>query len=77
MIHYNNILMRTKSVRTHEWNNKKKISKELKEPIVTYNVSVSNTDADDLGELYDMMRYASERGCGQPVQVQFTIEREC
>ena len=77
MIQYNNILMRTKSVRTHEWNTKKKIAKELKEPIVTYNVSVSNTDAYDLGELYDMMRYASERGCGQPVQVQFTIEREC
>jgi len=75
MIHYNNILMRTKSVRTHEWNTKKKISKELKEPIVTYNVSVSNADAYDLGELYDMMRYASERGCGEPVQVQFTIER--
>ena len=67
--------MRTKSVQTHEWNTKN-IRKELKKPIVTYNVSVSNTDAYDLGELYDMMRYASERGCGQPVQVQFTIERE-
>ena len=75
MIQYNHILMRTKSVRTHEWNAKKRISKELKEPVVTYNVSVSNTDAYDLGELYDMMRYASERGCGQPVHVQFTIER--
>lgn len=75
MIHYNNILMRTKSVRTHEWNTKKKISKELKEPIVTYNVSVSNEDAYDLGELYDMIRYAHERGCGEPVHVQFTIER--
>ena len=75
MIHYNNILMRTKSVRTHEWNTKKKISKELKEPIVTYNVSVSNADAYDLGELYDMIRYAHERGCGEPVHVQFTIER--
>ena len=66
--------MRTKSVRTHEWNTKN-IRKELKEPVVTYNVSVSNTDAYDLGELYDMMRYASERGCGEPVHVQFTIER--
>jgi hypothetical protein len=75
MISYNHILMRTKSVQTHEWNTKN-IRKELKEPVVTYNVSVSNTDAYDLGELYDMMRYASERGCGQPVQVQFTIERE-
>ena len=66
--------MRTKSVQTHEWNTKN-IRKELKKPVVTYNVSVSNTDAYDLGELYDMMRYASERGCGQPVHVQFTIER--
>ena len=75
MIQYNSILMRTKSVRTHEWNSKKRISKELKEPVVTYNVSVSNTDAYDLGELYEMLKYASERGCLDPVHVQFTIER--
>ena len=74
MLHYNNILMRTKSVQTHEWSTKN-IRKELKKPVVTYNVSVSNTDAYDLGELYDIMRYASERGCGEPVHVQFTIER--
>ena len=67
--------MRTKSVRTHEFNSEEQKAIELKKPIVTYNVSVSNTDAYDLGELYDMMRYASERGCGEPVHVQFTIER--
>ena len=67
--------MRTKSVRTHEFNSEKQKAVKLKKPIVTYNVSVSNTDAYDLGELYEMIKYAHERGCGEPVHVQFTIER--
>ena len=75
MLHYNNILMRTKSVRTHEYNSEEQKAVKLKKPIVTYNVSVSNTDAYDLGELYEMLKYASERGCLEPVHVQFTIER--
>jgi len=75
MLHYNNILMRTKSVRTHEFNSEEQKAIKLKKPIVTYNVSVSNLDAYDLGELYEMLKYASERGCGEPVHVQFTLER--
>ena len=39
------------------------------------NEYVSNADAYDLGELYEMLKYASERGCLEPVHVQFTIER--
>jgi len=53
--------MRTKSVRTHEYNSEEQKAVKLKKPIVTYNVSVSNADAYDLGELDDMKSYAHER----------------
>ena len=74
MISYNNILMRTKSVRTHEFNSEEQKAIELKKPIVTYSNHILDADTYDLGTLYKMMDYVSD--VGHNVEVSFTIEKE-
>jgi len=76
MIHYENVNMWTVHTRTTEYNSKTGKHKDLKHPIVTKKVHVSDMDAYDLGELYDLIKFAVARDPYNKINVSFTVKEE-
>ena len=74
MIHYENVNMWTVHTRTTEYNSKTGKHKDLKHPIVTEKVHVSDMDAYDLGELYDLIKFAVARDPYNKINVSFTVK---
>ena len=76
MICYNDIKMWTVHTRESEYNQKTGRHKKLKAPIVTEKVHVSEASSYDLGELYELMKFATERDPYNEINVTFTVKSE-
>jgi hypothetical protein len=77
MISYDNVRMWTVHTKTHGYDIKTQKHKELKKPIVTEKVHVSNEDTyGGLGELYDLMKFAISRDPYNRINVSFNIYEE-
>ena len=73
---YQNIKMFTVHTKDTEFNQKTGKHKKLKTPIVTERVHVPDTDAWDLGEVYELMRFATSRDPYSKVNISFTVHEE-
>ena len=76
MICYNDIEMWSTFTKESEYNQKTGRHKKLKAPIVTEKVHVSEASAYDLGELYELMKFATERDPYNKVNVSLTVRTE-
>ena len=77
MISYDNVKMWTVHTKTSEYNSKTRKWTDLKKPIVTEKVHVSNEDVyGGLGELYDLMKFAISRDPYNKINVSFDIYEE-
>tara|TARA_R110000737_G_scaffold123217_3_gene155221 strand:- start:181 stop:417 length:237 start_codon:yes stop_codon:yes gene_type:complete len=77
MISYDNVRMWTVHTKTHGYDIKNQKHKELKKPIVTEKVHVSDAECySGLGELYDMMKYAIQRDPYKKINVSFQVYEE-
>jgi len=75
-ISYDNVNMWTETTKTTEYNSKTGKHKKLKYPVITKKVHVSDMDAYDLGELYDLMKFAVARDSYNKINVSFTVKEE-
>jgi len=76
MICYSDIEMWSTFTKESEYNQKTGKHKKLKTPIVTEKVHVSEASAYDLGELYELMKFATERDPYNRVNVSLTVRTE-
>ena len=77
MIYYENVKMWSVHTKTTgEYNSKTGKHKDLKHPIITEKVHVSDENAYDLGELYDLMKFATSRDPYNKINVSFTVKEE-
>ena len=75
-ISYDNVKMWTETTKTTDYNPKTGKHKKLKYPVITKKVHVSDMDAYDLGELYDLMKFATSRDPYNKIDVSFTVHEE-
>ena len=76
MICYNDIKIWTVHTKESEYNHKTGKHKKLKTPVVTEKVHVSQVNAYDLGELYELMKFATERDAYNEINVSLTVRTE-
>ena len=76
MIYYDDVKLWTVHTKETEYNQKTGRHKKLKAPIVTEKVHVSEASAYDLGELYELMKFATERDPYNKVNVSLTVRTE-
>jgi len=76
MICYNDIKIWTVHTKETEYNRKTGKHKKLKTPVVTEKVHVSQVNAYDLGELYELMKFATERDAYNEINVSLTVRTE-
>ena len=76
MICYNDVKMWTVHTKDSEYNHKTGKHKKLKTPVVTEKVHVSEASAYDLGELYELMKFATERNPYNKINVSLTVKTE-
>tara|TARA_R100001377_G_scaffold72511_1_gene48332 strand:- start:26 stop:262 length:237 start_codon:yes stop_codon:yes gene_type:complete len=75
-ISYDNVKMWTETTKITEYNSKTGKHKKLKYPVITKKVHLSDIDAYDLGELYELMQFAVARDPYNKINVSFTIKEE-
>ena len=73
-IGYDNVNMWTETTKTTEYNSKTGKHKKLKHPVINKKVHVSEMDAYDLGELYDLIKSAVARDPYNKINVSFTVK---
>jgi len=76
MIVYNNVKMWTVHTKESEYNQKTGKHKKLKTPVVTEKVHISEDYAYDLGELYELLKFATEREPYNEINVSLTVRTE-
>jgi len=76
MIAYDNVKMWTVTTKTTEYNSKTGKHKKLKYPVVNEKVHISDVSAYDLGELYELMKFATERDPYNKINVSLTVRTE-
>ena len=76
MICYNDIKIWTVHTKESEYNQKTGKHTKLKTPVVTEKVHVSQVNAYDLGELYELMKFATERDAYNEINVSLTVRTE-
>tara|TARA_R110002020_G_scaffold142149_1_gene314166 strand:+ start:159 stop:392 length:234 start_codon:yes stop_codon:yes gene_type:complete len=76
MICYNDVKMWVVHTKESEYNQKTGKHKKLKTPVVTEKVYVSEVSVYDLGELYELMKFATERDPYNKINVSFTVRTE-
>tara|TARA_R110002050_G_scaffold234648_1_gene370571 strand:- start:182 stop:415 length:234 start_codon:yes stop_codon:yes gene_type:complete len=76
MICYNDIKMWSTFTKESEYNQKTGKYKKLKNPVVVGKTHVSEASAYDLGELYELMKFATERDPYNKINVTFTVRTE-
>ncbi len=77
MISYDNVKIWTVHTKMSEYNSKTRKWTDLKKPIVTEKVHVSNDDTyGGLGDLYELMRFAISRDPYNKINVSFDIYEE-
>jgi len=75
-IYYENVKVWTTHTKTSEYNPKTGKHKHLKKPIVTEKVHVADESAYDLGELYDLIKFAVARDPYHKINVSFKVYEE-
>ena len=76
MIYYDNVKLWTVHTKETEFNQKTRKHKKLKTPVVTEKVHMSDVHAYDLGELYDLIKFATERDPYNKIYVSLTVRTE-
>jgi len=76
MICYSDIEMWSTFTKESEYNQKTGKYKKLKNPVVVGKTHVSEASAYDLGELYELMKFATERDPYNKINVTFTVKSE-
>ena len=76
MICYSDIKMWSTFTKESEYNQKTGKYKKLKTPVVVGKTHVSEASAYDLGELYELMKFATERDPYNKINVTFTVKSE-
>ena len=76
MIYYDDVKLWTVHTKETEYNQKTGKHKKLKTPVVTEKVHVSEVSVYDLGELYDLMKFATERDPYNKINVSLTVRTE-
>ena len=76
MICYSDIEMWSTFTKESEYNQKTGKYKKLKTPVVVGKTHVSEASAYDLGELYELMKFATERDPYNEINVTLTVKSE-
>ena len=76
MIYYDDVKLWTVHTKETEYNQKTGKHKKLKIPVVTEKVHMSDVHAYDLGELYDLIKFATERDPYNKINVSLTVRTE-
>ena len=76
MIYYDDVKLWTVHTKETEYNQKTGKHKKLKIPVVTEKVHMSDVHAYDLGELYDLIKFATERDPYNKIYVSLTVRTE-
>ena len=76
MICYNDVKIWTVHTKESEYNQKTGKHKKLKTPVVVAKTHVSRESAYDLGELYELMKFATERDPYNEINVTLTVKLE-
>ena len=76
MIYYDDVKLWTVHTKETEYNQKTGKHKKLKIPVVTEKVHMSDVHAYDLGELYELMKFATERDPYNEINVTLTVKSE-
>tara|TARA_R110000772_G_scaffold245038_1_gene358451 strand:+ start:349 stop:585 length:237 start_codon:yes stop_codon:yes gene_type:complete len=75
-ISYDNVKMWTIHTKTTEYNPKTEKHKDLKHPIITEKVHVSDMDAYGLEEMYELIKFAVARDPYHKINVSFTARED-
>ena len=76
MIYYDDVKLWTVHTKETEYNQKTGKHKKLKTPVVTEKVHMSDVHAYDLGELYELIKFATERDPYNKINVSLTVKTE-